>query len=259
MSATTTGTPAEPTPEPTPEPGPGLGPPVPPGLLRDWVVCGLVAATARFVPLPLLDDALARRAVREAVRRTLRVHGRTYPVEAVQPLHDRPGSLLGAVAALPVRLALWPWRKWVRLAGAVQGVPSDLVRVLALGRTTHRVLLRGGLTDDPTRGRGPASRRALRQEAEHVRAALDETLAELDLHLLRGALQDAVGGARGLSGALVDYARGRFDAQRGDDDLAPGTTVDEGVDRVLAALRQPEVRRVVAELDRRVDARLGLG
>ncbi|WP_336922609.1 hypothetical protein [Aquipuribacter sp. SD81] len=222
---------------------------VPPTLLRDWVVCGLVAATARFVPLPVLDDALAARAVRESVRRTLRASGRTYPFERVEDLVDRPGSLLGAVAGLPAKVLLWPARKWVRLVGAVRGVPADLTRVLALSRTTHRVLQRGGLADD-------ADPAGLRREARAVRRAVDAVLDELDLRLVQAVLRDAVGGARGLSGALVDYARERFDRDRGDGGLEPGGDVDAGVDRVLAALRQPEVRRLVAELDRRVDERL---
>ncbi|MFC5380961.1 hypothetical protein [Aquipuribacter nitratireducens] len=235
---------------------------VPRTLLRDWVVCGLVAATTRFVPVPLLDDAVQGRAVRESVRRTLREAGRTYPVETVAPLYERRGrGLLRTVAAAPLALALWPARKWVRVAGAVRGVPTDLARVLALGRCTYRVLERGGLPDLPDGPDGiEAARHAVRTEAAQVRAAFDETIDELDLRLVAAALQDALGGARGLSGALVDYARGRFDRDRREHDapggLDPGEDVDRGVDRVLAALRQPEVRRQVEELDRRLDERL---
>jgi GNAT superfamily N-acetyltransferase len=221
--------------------------------VRDWIVCALVAAAARFVPVPLLDDAVADRATVEAVRRTLRVHGRTYPVDRVSPLYQGQGwasRLLRSVARLPLRLALYPFRKIVRVVGAVRGVPADVTRVLALAHTTDRVLARGGLSsDDP---------QALRQEARVVRAAFDAVLREMDLRLLRGVLGDALTGVRGLSEAVIAHGRDRFDRDRRAGSLeAPGPMV-ETVARVQEALRRPEVRRQVAEFDARLDARLGV-
>ncbi|MGF1663096.1 MAG: hypothetical protein ACFCVG_11635 [Kineosporiaceae bacterium] len=220
--------------------------------VRDWIVCALVAAAARFVPVPVLDDVVADRATVEAVRRTLRAHGRTYPVDRVGPLYQGQGwaaGLLGAVTRLPLRLALYPFRKITRIVGAVHGVPADVTRVLALAHTTDRVLARGGLSsDDP---------QELRREAREVRAAFDAVLREMDLRLLRGVLGDALSGVRGLSEAVIAYGRDRFDSDRRSGTLdAPGPMA-EAVARVQAALRRPEVRRQVAEFDARLDARLG--
>jgi hypothetical protein len=38
-----------------------------PALVSQWGACGIAAAAARFVPVPLLDDAIRARAVRIAV------------------------------------------------------------------------------------------------------------------------------------------------------------------------------------------------
>ncbi|MGF1647216.1 MAG: hypothetical protein ACFCVF_09905 [Kineosporiaceae bacterium] len=241
-----------------PEPMPGAGT-TPAGEIRaaeepvrDWIVCALVAASARFVPVPVLDDALADQATVEAVRRTLRSHGRTYPVGRVSPLSEGQSWASGvvrAVAGLPLRLALYPFRKVTRVLSAVRGVPADVTRVLALAHTIDRVLARGGLSaDDP---------QALRQEAREVRAAFDATLREMDLRLLRGVLGDALTGVRGLSEAVVAYGRDRFDRDRRSGTLETPGPMADAVARIQAALRRPEVRRQVAEFDARVDARLG--
>ncbi len=44
-----------------------------PFLLSQWAVCGIAAAAARFVPVPLLDDVIRQRPLRSVVR-TLRAH-----------------------------------------------------------------------------------------------------------------------------------------------------------------------------------------
>jgi hypothetical protein len=239
-----------------PEPQPPVAPVDPEATgapVRDWIVCALVAAAARFVPVPVLDDAVADRATVEAVRRTLRAHGRTYPVDRVSPLYQGQGwasGLLRSVARLPFRLALYPFRKIVRVVGAVRGVPADVTRVLALAHTTDRVLARGGLSsDDP---------QVLRQEAREVRAAFDAVLREMDLRLLRGVLGDALTGVRGLSEAVIAYGRDRFDRDRRAGSLEAPGPMAEAVARVQEALRRPEVRRQVAEFDARLDARLGI-
>ena len=125
--------------------------PEPPArLVREWTACALVRAATRFLPLPVLDDAVGAHATRLAVLRTLRHHGRSYPPTAVEPLYaDRSRRVGGRVLR---RVLLFPVRKWTRVAGAVTGVPSDIGRVLLLGRATHRRLAMGELA-----GPDPAS------------------------------------------------------------------------------------------------------
>lgn len=218
-------------------------------LVRQWTACALVRAATRFLPVPLLDDAVAQRATRVAVSRTLRAHGRTYPATAVEPLYAAGrGGVLGAVASLPRKVLLFPVRKYTKVAGAVTGVPTDVSRVLLLGRATHRRLALGALS-----GHGEE----LEREAAEVREAFDAVVDEMDLRLLRGAVGDGLGQVKDLTGAVVDYARDRFGRAEDDDDVPePEGAVAEGTERVEQALREPAVVRLLAEFDRRMDQRL---
>ena len=220
----------------------------PPGLVRQWAACALVASVARFVPVPLLDDAVATRATRLAVSRTLRAHDRTYPATAVKPLWASEGGIGRFLASVPRRVLLFPVRKYTKIAGAVTGVPNDISRVLLLGRATHRRLARGGLS-----GTDSAD---TRREAARLREAFDAVLDEMDYSILRGAVSDGIGQVKDLTGAVVDFARDRF--TRDDDETAaePVGTVAEGADQVEGALRRPEVVRLMQEFDRRMDKRL---
>jgi hypothetical protein len=211
-----------------------------------------VAASARFVPIPILDDAIADQAVREAVRRTLRAHGRTYPLDAVSPLYEGQHWAVAAamgLVKLPLKILLFPARKVMRILGAVHGVPTDITRVLALAHATDRVLAQGRLDGD--------DHEALRREARHVRRAFDAVLGSMDLRLIQGAIADTLSGVRGLSDAVIAYARDRFDRDRRSGHLDPGGPISEGVTRMQEALRRPEVRRQIAEFDERFDRRLG--
>lgn len=230
---------------------PSAGSPASPALTREWIVCALVAASARFVPVPILDDAIADQAVREAVRRTLRSHGREYPVDAVAPLFGGQNWAVSAAMGLiklPLKFLLFPARKIMRIVGAVHGVPTDITRVLALAHATDRVLAAGGLAGGDTD--------ALRGEARRVRRAFDSALGGMDLRLIQGALADTLSGVRGLSESLIAYARDRFDRDRRSGSLDPGGPIGEGVSRVQEALRRPEVRRQIAQFDRRFDQKL---
>lgn len=228
-------------------------------LVREWTACALVRAATRFLPVPVLDDAVAERATRVAVSRTLRAHGRSYAPTAVAPLYaDRRRGLFRRLASIPRRILLFPVRKFTRIAGAVTGVPTDISRVLLLGRATHRRLALGEL-------QGPASP-ALTDEARRVRTAFEAVVDEMDLRLLRGAVSDALSGVKDLSGAVVDYARQRFGS---DDATADGASSDpsspaqapepvaEGTEQVEQVLHRPEVVQLLAEFDRRMDDRLG--
>lgn len=217
-------------------------------LVREWTACALVRAATRFLPVPLLDDAVAQRATRVAVSRTLRAHGRSYPATAVEPLYAAPGGVLRAVASLPRKVLLFPVRKYTKIAGAVTGVPNDISRVLLLGRAAHRRLALGELA-----GEGET----LEREAARVRKAFDAVVDEMDLRLLRGAVSDGLGQVKDLTGAVVDYASDRFGRARDDDDVPePDGAVAEGTERVEQALQQPEVVRLLQEFDRRMDERL---
>jgi hypothetical protein len=231
-------------------------------LIGEWAVCGIAAAAARFIPVPLLDDAVRLRATQVAVVRTLRAQGRDYPSDAVEALYagadagsaGRFREALRYLRSIPRRVLLFPVRKYVALFGAVKGVPTDVMHVLLLARTVYRVLGQGRLSgsEKPT----GAEKKALRREAVPIRIAFDQALDGMDLRLLTGALADGLSQGKGLTSAAVSYARKTFGRDDADPALDPGGEVGQGAEQVEAVLRRPEIARLLAEFDARFDARL---
>jgi hypothetical protein len=218
---------------------------VDPGLVSQWAACGIAAAAARFVPVPLLDDAIRARAVRIAVSRALRAHGVDYPAGRLEPLwEDEGGGGFGRrVAALGRRVLLFPVRKYVAVFGAVRGVPNDVMRVVLLARTVDRRLSLGELvTPDVDRAR-------------EIRRAVDAALDGMDLRLLTAALGDGLSQGHDLTVAAVRYAR-HFGDKDADPDLDPAGPVGAGARRITEALERPEVVQLLTRFDAQVDATL---
>ena len=223
-----------------------------PLLVTQWAVCGIAAAAARFVPVPLLDDVVRQRARQAAVVQTLRAHGRTYPSDALRPLwtgdaDGRGGGLRRRLRSVSTRLLLFPVRKYTAVFGAVRGVPDDVMRVVLLARTVDRRLTDGELADVD---RLPDESRALRR-------AVDQAVEGLDLRLLRAALTDGLSGSRGLSTSAVALARRRLARDEPVEALEPDAVVADGAERVTQVLRRPEVRELLERFDARLDALLG--
>jgi hypothetical protein len=226
-------------------------------LVGEWAVCAIAAAAARFIPVPLLDDAVRLRATQVAVVRTLRAAGRDYPSDYVEALYagadaGSAGKLREALRylrSIPRRVLLFPIRKYVALFGSVRGVPTDVMQVLLLARIVHRSLAEGRLTG--------SDKKQLRREAVVIRRAYDQALNGMDLRLLTGALADGLSQGRGLTSAAVGFARKTFGH---DDDtepvLNPGGEVEAGAARVEEVLRRPEISRLLAEFDSRFEAQL---
>ena len=222
-----------------------------PFLLSQWAVCGIAAAAARFIPVPLLDDVVRQRAAQVAVVRTVRAHGRDVPSELLQPLwgeaEGRSSGLRRRVRAVSRRLLLFPVRKYTALFGAVRGVPTDVLRVVLLARTVDRRLDQGALAGDPA---------ALPEEARALRRAVDRAIDGMDLRVLTAALADGLSHSRGLSTAAVAFARRRFSDADPDAGLEPDARVAEGAERVTEVLRRPETARLLERFDAEVDAAL---
>jgi hypothetical protein len=228
-----------------------------PRLVREWAAYALAASVSRFVPVPLLDDVVKERAVKLAVTRTLRAHGRGFDADDVEVLWSGADGVLAQArkyaVGVPSRIALFPVRKYVAVMGSVKGVPSDVMAVILLARTVHRRLDAGDLADD-------ADPKHRRQEARRLRKAYDAALDEMDLRLFTGALRDGLSTGRNLGSAAVAFARRLRDrdaaATGGPDGGGPGADVDAGAARVQEVLARPEISRLMAEFDRRVDEAL---
>jgi phosphatidate phosphatase APP1 len=215
-------------------------------------VCALVRAATRFLPVPFLDDAVAERATRIVVSRTLRAAGRRYPATALQALYaDEAARRRGLLRRAARKILLFPVRKYSKVITAVHGVPNDVARVLLLGRATHRRLALGELSsEDPAQ---------LAREATDLRGAYEAVVDEMDLKLLRGAISDGLGQVKDLTSGVLSFARRRFttDADEAEAGVqGPEGAVAEGAEQVQRALERPEIVRLLAEFDRRMDARL---
>jgi hypothetical protein len=221
-------------------------------LVAEWALCGIAFAAARFIPVPIVDDVVRDRAWRFTVQRTLKAHGRTYDEDVLAPVteHEQGSGTLRRMLSVPRRILLFPVRKYVAIFGAVRGVPNDVMRVVLLGRTAHRVLAQGRLPNG-------ASPEELRAEAAAVRQAYEEAAKYQDFRLLRGALADGLSQGRGLTRAAVAFARDSF-ARDERPDLHPGGRVQEGAEQVEAALQRPDVVEQLEEFDRRFDEKLAV-
>lgn len=220
-----------------------------PFLLTQWAVCGIAAAAARFVPVPMLDDVVRERAVQVAVLRTLRAHDRDYSSELLDPLwgeKDGSSGIGRRLRQVGKKILLFPVRKYAAVFGAVRGVPNDVMRVILLARTVERRLEQGALTD-PAR---------VPDEARALRAAVDTAIDGMDLRMLTAGLADGLSQGRGLTAAAVTFARRRFTKADPDDTLDTPEPVAEGAERVTEVLRRPEITQLLDRFDTQVDTAL---
>lgn len=208
-----------------------------------WLLCAVAAAGARFVPVPLLDDVVKGRANRTAVGLALGAAGKTYPTTWVAPLYST-GSLLDAIAGLPLKLVLFPIRRIVRIVGAVKGVPTDLLETWLLGRGVYSAALAGALDGDEA---------TLELRARAVRAAFDQAFEGLNVEVLSKALGQALGQIRGLGETAVRISRQLLGDRppTGHDPADEGLT--DAIHEVEDLLEQEDVKSALAEFDRRFE------
>lgn len=219
-------------------------------------VCGLLASSARLVPVPFLDDVLREKAIQLMVSRTLKAHGRTYSSKHVAPLYADPrgclqGCLLFAIL-FPVKLVLFPIKKVIMWVLAAKYLAVDLSESVLLGRALDRMLVEGRLASDGE---------ALRREALLLRSAFDNAVAGTDMTLLRSVLRETVGSVSGLPRAALGALR-RLRTKGDDADPTAGLSradqekVDEGARGIRRALETPKMREVLDAFDARFDENL---
>jgi hypothetical protein len=228
-------------------------------LQREWALCALAAAAARFVPVPLLDDVVRQRAIRTAVARTWKAHGKAAAPDVVGVLcDDTRGFWHGmavSAARLPATLVLYPVRKAVRVVTSVRGVGRDLAEVLLLARAVDRCLRAGWFAT--------SDEHELLRQAALVRDAHEQVVGTADLRVVEHAFRTALRQVGGLRTQTADFARRAFGKDTADPVTdgrafeAAGDGVELGAARLRAALARPDVESAVEGLDRRFDAVLG--
>ncbi len=222
------------------------------------IVCALLSAAARFVPVPFLDDILRERIRQYLVSRMLRQGGRSYGSARVGPLwRDDGGCASGCVTLLwkvPLKIVLFPIRKIAAIFTALHGFSRDITDSVLFGRALDRALARGLLAEGSPEPR-------LLGESTAVRLAFAQAAQGVDRAIVTGALADAVRGIRGLPRAALRAARSLVRAgDPADPDAAAKAhdreVVEQGAGAVEQALSRPDVARVLADFDARFDASL---
>jgi hypothetical protein len=224
-------------------------------------VLGILAAAARLVPVPFVDDLLRERITQIMIRQTLRAHGRTYSTALVSPLWSPPfgcasGCLL-FLLKLPIVLITYPFRKIWAWVTAIRGLARDLTEMILLGRAVDRVLSRGELRE--------AERQAdITAEAARVRTAFENAASGMDLTVLKAALAAALGKVSGMARAALRALRSLWrkrvsgEEERVTLDASEQGVLDEGARAVELALEKPEVAKLLARFDVTFDENLAI-
>jgi hypothetical protein len=218
-------------------------------LFHQWVVAGLIAAAARFVPIPFVDDAIRGQCRRFVVSRTLASHHSDLAVEELKPYYNPSGGWLAgwgaAVMKAPLKLVLFPIRKVVAMVTSIRTVPMEVLQVVLLGRTLDRYLHKGKI---------PHPSGATAVIAARLGMAFREAFVRMDFHLVRAAVSDALRGVSGWRPAATANAEQLVtNTAESSGELKPATQVDTGAARVQEVLSRPEMLELFSQFDRRVD------
>lgn len=218
-------------------------------LFHQWIVAGLISASARFVPLPLVDDLIRVQCRRFVVARTLSAHQAGLALEELKPYYAAgSGCLVGCMAAavqVPLKLLFFPVRKLLAVATSIRGVPLDVLQVVLLGRTLDRYLREGRLPNDSESAAATAGR---------LRAAFNEAFVRMDFHVVRAAVSDALSTVSGWRAAATAEAKQLAkEPVLTAEPIEPPPQVDTGAARVQEVLSRPETLELFAQFDRRVD------
>ena len=117
------------------------------GITSQWIIAGIISSSARFIPIPFLDDLIQNRCRRFAVKAAIDAHQVDIELSSLEPYFGNPSGCLagclGLVLKAPITLLLFPFRKLVAVLTSVRGVPLEVMRVYLLGRTLDRYLSDG--------------------------------------------------------------------------------------------------------------------
>lgn len=224
-------------------------PQAPESLMHEWIIAGIVSASARFIPIPFVDDLVRDRCKRFVISRTLAKHDTDQSMKSLEPLYSGDGGCLtgcvGVVAKAPLKLLLFPIRKLVSIGTSVRGVPLEVMRMVLLGRTLDRCL-RSGRFDKPG------------TSAADVRVAFEAAFAGMDLRVVRAAISDSLAGVKdwkaSATASAKTAARPIVDTAN---DLDVPVELDKTASQVQEALSRPGVSNLFTEFDERFDRQFG--
>lgn len=219
--------------------------PVEAAVMRTRAALALGFVLARYVPVPFLDDVLRERVARVVVARAAASLGHALEKDEVARLAASSEGCLGCLGAVlwaPLRLLFYP----VAVLLGLRHASRDLVEVFALGRTIERVVSDGRYPLAAT----PEARLAY---ARDVRVSFDRARRGLDLHAVAGLLSVSLGPLRRIAPFAFRMSRRLW---HGDDDATTESSASAPASRLAAALEDPRMKALLAEIDRRFDEAL---
>lgn len=231
-----------------------------PFLSHQWILAGIASASARFIPLPFVDDIVRTRSRQFAVARTLAAHGFDYPSGDLAPLYGGDtsgwvGWTFRKAVSLPIKLALYPVRKLVKIFGSVRGVPLDLMQTVLIARTLDRCIGKGMF--DPSLAEDERAK-----QAGEVRLAFESAFDGIDWIVVRSLMSDTMLQVKHWKGATAQLAQQIFAKDATDPERLSVEPLDNdkeiaaGAAEVKAMLEKPETLQLIADFDQRVDAAL---
>ena len=167
------------------------------GIASQWIIAGIISASARFIPIPFLDEVVQYRCRRHTVKTTIESHAVDLDLSTVEPYYNNPSGCfvgcVGMILLLPIKLLLFPFRKIVAVVTSFRAVPLEIMRIYLLGRTLDRYLSNGNFGQSANSLQIDDSVYTAR-----MRSAFEQAFARMDMHVVLSAMQDATGGFREL-------------------------------------------------------------
>ena len=224
------------------------------GLLHQWVLAGIASAAARFIPVPFVDDMVRDRARQYVVSKTLAAHQTAWTTDDLAPLYGKKsrgliGGVVNKAIRLPLKLALYPVRKFVKIAGSIRGVPMDVMKTVLIGRTLDRLLSENRLPAPASDADGKA------EQAARLTSAFNQAFKGMDFIAVSAAIRDTIDSASEWKKASADAAAAMFEGDKPMPQKLTGeVAVKTTADKVEETLSEPETKALLTTFDQRFDA-----
>ncbi|OYP31065.1 hypothetical protein [Rhodopirellula sp. MGV] len=217
--------------------------------MHQWILSGVVAAAARFIPVPFVDDFVKSKCRKHVVTSALSGIDRSKLRTDFSTMYSEPGGILSGTAAMaakiPIKLLLFPVRKIVAVMTSVRGVPLEVIRCVLLGRTVQRFAEK---TSQPG---------GVAVDGNSLRQAFDSAFSRMDFRVVRAVVGDALSGIERWSDAAIEMAKS-IATQQSDAPLEQQDkpAVEASVQRIEQSLNQPKVMQLFSDFDSKLDAKL---
>ena len=218
-----------------------------------WLVAGIVSSSARFLPIPFVDDLIQTSCRKYVVKTVIENRDADIKLTALQPYFGDSSGCLTSCAWLlikaPIKLLLFPFRKIIGILTAVRGVPLEIMRVYLLARTLDRYLKNGQYSHEQIRLQLDEREYAIR-----LKAAFDQALSKMDFHVVLAAMKDATGGFTELSSVawagLKNVWNQKSDTNKG---LETRQEVKAEATKIQDIFSRTEIVMLFDNFDQRVD------